>query len=92
MNKRLKKKRELEIKVARLVAENVLLMDAVKRHQALLEKMQQINTRNAQATNARLSVLESDNNSMRVDLSNAIAEFGKNKKKGLLGRKQGGRQ
>ncbi|MGQ7388921.1 hypothetical protein ACTGWD_04790 [Streptococcus suis] len=91
MNKRIKKKwsriERLENKVAQLTASNILLTEAVKRQNNLIEELKNINERNVQATNARFNVLETENKSMRVNLDEAIVEFRKNKKKGLFGRK-----
>lgn len=87
MNKRIKKKRELENSLRMAEGAIEFLLDQNNQLWRIVEKMEEINSRNAQATNARFDVLEAENKSMRVDLDEAIVEFIKNKKKGLFGRK-----
>lgn len=60
MNKRIKKKHHFEIKVAQLVAENALLMEAVKRHTKLIEELYETNSRNVKAANKRFDKLEDE--------------------------------
>lgn len=87
MNKRMKKKHELENRLR--IAEYAinLLIDQNKRLQDIVEKLEQVNSQNVQATNARFDQLEAANKSMRVDLSKFVIEFGKNKKRGFFSRK-----
>lgn len=62
MNKRIKKKwsriEKLENTVAQLTAENTLLMDAIRRHTALIKELNSNDSRIAQATNIRFDYLE----------------------------------
>lgn len=62
MNKRMKKKwsriERLENKVAQLMAENILLSNALKNHGHNISELQTIVERNAQATNSRFDYLE----------------------------------
>ncbi|MXQ49527.1 hypothetical protein GRB29_09155 [Streptococcus pneumoniae] len=76
MNKRIKKKRHLEIKVAQLTAENILLMEAVKRHTRLIEELYETNSRNIKATNKRFDDLETYQKILEDD----VAELKKTKK------------
>ncbi|MGT2623944.1 hypothetical protein [Streptococcus thoraltensis] len=83
MNKRIKKKYALENKVAQLTATNVLLMDAVKRHTKLIEKLYQTNSRNVKATNERFDAVETYQKILEDD----IADLKKSRKKKFLKRK-----
>ncbi|HFI2431138.1 TPA: hypothetical protein ACGO1Y_000375 [Streptococcus suis] len=62
MNKRMKKKwsrvERLENKVAQLIAENVLLTDALRNHANNIGDLYDIVERNAQATNSRFDKIE----------------------------------
>lgn len=60
MKKRLAKKKVVEIKVARLMAENALLIEAVSRQTNLIEELFDINSRNAEATNKELDSLRKE--------------------------------
>ncbi|AYY67538.1 TPA: hypothetical protein VAP21_001691 [Streptococcus agalactiae] len=55
MNKRIKKKRKIEKKVALLIAENALQADALRNQHKRIEQLEQIVEHNAQATNNELS-------------------------------------
>ncbi|WP_170240126.1 hypothetical protein [Streptococcus suis] len=76
MNKRMKKKwsrvERLENKVAQLIAENVLLTDALRNHANNICDLYDIVERNAQATNSRFDKLEK-----QVVKSNAKKPFWK---------------
>lgn len=84
MNKRIKKKwsrmARLENKVGQLMAENTLLMAAVKQQNQQMEELRLVHSRNVEATNLRFDQLESENKDMRIDLDQAIIEFSKPKK------------
>lgn len=69
MNKRQKKKKRLETKVAQLMAENALLIEAVSRHTNLIQELYNINSHNAQATDNRFDQLEAENKALRMELS-----------------------
>ncbi|HFU3983608.1 TPA: hypothetical protein ACGO2Q_002434 [Streptococcus suis] len=62
MNKRMKKKwsriERLENKVAQLIAENILLTDALRNHADNIRDLDDIVKRNVQATNARFDKIE----------------------------------
>ncbi|WP_105117551.1 hypothetical protein [Streptococcus suis] len=62
MNKRMKKKwsrvERLENKVAHLIAENILLTDALRNHANNINDLYDIVKLNAQATNARFEKIE----------------------------------
>ncbi|HEM3648163.1 hypothetical protein [Streptococcus suis] len=87
MNKRIKKKwsriEKLENKVAQLTAENILLTEAVKRHTGLIEELNSINSRNAEAINSRFDAIET----YRKVLEDEVKELKKTKKKGFFSRK-----
>lgn len=55
MNKRIKKKRKIEKKVALLIAENALQADVLRNQHKRIEQLEQIVEHNAQATNNELS-------------------------------------
>lgn len=86
MNKRIKKKwlriEKLENKVAQLTAENILLTEAVKRHTGLIEELNSINSRNAEAINFRF-----DAETCQKILEDDVAELKKTKKKFWFSRK-----
>lgn len=87
MNKRIKKKwsriAKLENKVAQLTAENILLTEAVKRHTGLIEELNSINSRNAEAINFRFDEVETYQKILEDD----VAELKKTKKKSWFSRK-----
>ena len=87
MNKRIKKKwsriAKLENKVAQLTAENILLVDAVKRQTTLIEELYAVNSRNAEAINNRFDAVETYQKILEDD----VAELKKSKKKSWLSRK-----
>lgn len=60
MNKRIKKKRELEGKVKWLESMLDYAIHEIIRQDKELEELKQINSRNAQATNARFDKLEKE--------------------------------
>ncbi|MFS9027744.1 hypothetical protein QM925_00540 [Streptococcus cristatus] len=53
----------------------------------MIEEMQNVNSRNVQATNERFDKLEAANEKMKLDLDNAIVSFSKSKKSSWFGRK-----
>ena len=69
MNKRIKKKRHFEIKVAQLTAANILLIEAVKRHTKLIEELYETKSRNVKATNKRFDDLETYQKILEDDVS-----------------------
>ena len=91
MNKRVKKKaskrRALERQNAALAAEVSALKTTVNMQGKMIEEMQNLNSRNVQATNERFDKLEAANKQMRVNLDNAIVSFTKPKKSNWFGRK-----
>lgn len=58
MNKRIKKKRELETKVKQLESMLDYAIHEIIRQDKVIEEMQQVNSRNVQATNSRFDYLE----------------------------------
>lgn len=60
MNKRIKKKKLLEIKVAALTARAVILEEAIKSLKRENDNLRDIVELNAQATNNRFDTVESD--------------------------------
>ena len=91
MNKRIKKKvskrRAIERQNAVLAAEVSALKATVNMQGKMIKEMQNLNSRNVQATNERFDKLEAANKQMRVDLNNAIVSFSKPKKSNWFGRK-----
>lgn len=58
MNKRIKKKRALETKVKQLESMLDYAIHEIIRQDKVIEEMQQVNSRNVQATNSRFDYLE----------------------------------
>ena len=89
MNKRIKKKRELEnsLRIAGSAIE--FLFDQNNQLWKIVENMENINSHNTQATNERFDKLEAANEEMKLDLDNAVISFTKPKKSNWFGRKQG---
>ena len=58
MNKRIKKKRELENKVKYIESMLDYAIHEIIRQDKVIEDMQQVNSRNVQATNSRFDYLE----------------------------------
>lgn len=88
MNKRIKKKRYLERKLAECLAREHLMMNAVMNHNDSITELEERMNRNAEATNkeievlrGEINVLKSENNQLRVDLNKATIEFNSPKKK-----------
>lgn len=91
MNKRIKKKaskrRAIERQNAVLATEVTLLRATVNKQGKMIEEMQNLNSRNVQATNERFDKLEAANKQMQLDLDNAVVSFSKSKKSSWFGRK-----
>ena len=87
MNKRIKKKRELENSLRIAGNAIVLLLDQNKQLWKIVENMEKISSQNTQVTNERFDKLEAANEQMRVDLDNAIVSFTKPKRSNWFGRK-----
>ena len=91
MNKRIKKKtskrRAIERQNAALAAEVSALKTTVNMQGKMIEEMQNLNSRNVQATNERFDKLEAANKQLRIDLDEAIVSFSKQKKSSWFGRK-----
>lgn len=87
MNKRIKKKRELENSLRIAGNAIVLLLDQNKQLWKIVENMEKISSQNTQATNERFDKLEAANEKMKLDLDNAIISFSKSKKSSWFGRK-----
>lgn len=87
MNKRIKKKRELENSLRIAKGAIVLLLDQNKRLWKIVENMEKISSQNTQATNERFDKLEAANKQLRIDLDEAIVSFSKQKKSSWFGRK-----
>lgn len=87
MNKRIKKKRELENSLRIANGAIVLLLDQNKQLLKIVENMEKISSRNTQATNERFDKLEAANEKMKLDLDNAVVSFSKSKKSSWFGRK-----
>mgnify|MGYP000885403696 CR=1 FL=1 len=91
MNKRVKKKaskrRAIERQHAALAAEVSALKATVNMQGKMIEEMQNLNSRNVQATNERFDKLEAANEKMELDLDNAVISFSKSKKPSWFGRK-----
>lgn len=87
MNKRIKKKRQIEQRLKFLedeanrqdfVIEN--LIDHIARSDKMIDANYQVITVNATATNARFTKLESENKALKADLAKGVLEFKKAKK------------
>lgn len=91
MNKRIKKKaskrRAIERQNAALAAEVSALKATVNMQGKMIEDMQNLNSRNVQATNERFDKLEAANEKMKLDLDKAIVSFSKSKKSSWFGKK-----
>lgn len=91
MNKRVKKKaskrRAIKRQNAALAAEVAALKTTINMQGKMIEEMQNVNSRNVQATNERFDKLEAANEKMKLDLGNAIVSFSKSKKQSWFGRK-----
>ena len=91
MNKRVKKKaskrRAIERHHAALATEVASLKATVNMQGKMIEEMQNVNSRNVQATNERFDKLEAANKQMQLDLDDAIVSFSKQKKSSWFGRK-----
>ena len=91
MNKRIKKKaskrRAIERQNAALAAEVAALKATVNMQGKMIEEMQNLNSRNVQATNERFDKLEAANKQLQIDLDEAIVSFSKQKKSSWFGRK-----
>lgn len=87
MNKRIKKKRELEnsLRIAGSAIE--FLFDQSNQLWKIVENMEKISSQNTQATNERFDKLEADNKQLRIYLDQAIVSFSKPKKSNWFGRK-----
>nr|DAU23897.1 MAG TPA: hypothetical protein [Caudoviricetes sp.] len=91
MNRRIKKKaskrRAIERQNVALAAEVAALKAMINMQGKMIEEMQNVNSRNVQATNERFDNLEAANEKMKLDLDNAIVSFSKSKKQSWFGRK-----
>lgn len=87
MNKRIKKKRELENSLRIAGNAIVLLLDQNKQLWKIVENMEKISSQNTQVTNERFDKLEAANEKMKLDLDNAVISFSKSKKPSWFGRK-----
>ena len=87
MNKRIKKKRELEKSLRIAGSAIVFLLDQNKQLWKIVENMEKISSQNTRATNERFDKLEAANEKMKLDLDNAIVSFSKPKKSSWFGRK-----
>ncbi|HEL1969312.1 TPA: hypothetical protein TYI23_001487 [Streptococcus suis] len=83
MNKRMKKKRELEnsLRIAGSAIE--FLLDQNNQLWKIVERMEKVNSRNVEATNKRFDDLETYQKILEDD----VAELKKSKKKSWFGRK-----
>ena len=87
MNKRIKKKRELENSLRIAKGAIVLLLEQNKQLWKIVENMEKISSQNTRATNERFDKLEAANEKMKLDLDNAVVTFSKQKKSSWFGRK-----
>jgi hypothetical protein len=91
MNKRVKKKaskrRAIERQNAALTVEVSALKATVNMQGKMIEEVQNLNSRNVQATNERFDKLEAANEKMKLDLDNAVVSFSESKKSSWFGRK-----
>lgn len=67
MNKRIKKKRWLEIKVAELIARMELTFQALMNHRSRIESLEDIQAKNTLATNNRFDKLEKELEQVKVE-------------------------
>lgn len=84
MNKRIKKKRWLEIKVAELIARMELTFQALMNHRSRIENLEEIQTKNTVSTNNRFDKLEkeleqvkAENKQLRQELKTKRSWFGR---------------
>lgn len=87
MNKRIKKKRELENSLRIVGSAITLLLDQNKQLWKIVENIEKISSQNTQATNERFDKLEAANEKMKLDLDKAVVSFSKQKKSSWFGRK-----
>lgn len=87
MNKRIKKKRELENSLRIVGSAITLLLDQNKQLWKIVENIEKISSQNTQATNERFDKLEAANEKMKLDLDKAVVSFSKPKKSSWFGRK-----
>lgn len=91
MNKRVKKKaskrRAIGRQNAALAVEVSALKATVNMQGKMIEEVQNLNSRNVQATNERFDKLEAANEKMKLDLDNAVVSFSESKKSSWFGRK-----
>lgn len=85
MNKRIKKKRELEIKVTGLVAFAELLQSALVKQNQHINELERLQSQNTRAANANFEKLEADNKVLRDELADLKQQS--KSKKSLFGRK-----
>lgn len=83
MNKRIKKKRALEMSVKNLMIVCDKLMTMVNFQRRQIHELAQVNSRNAKAINNRFDAVETYQQVLEDD----VKELKKAKKKGLFGRK-----
>lgn len=90
MNKRIKKKRELEIALKLAGSAVEFLLDQNNQLWNIVEKMEKVNNRNVQATNSRFDAIEvslkslkNDSNILKID----VEAFTKQQKKSWFSRK-----
>ena len=86
MNKRIKKKRELENSLQIVKGAIVLLLEQNKQLWKIVENMEKISSQNTQATNERFDKLEAANEKMKLDLDKVVVSFSKQKKPSWFGR------
>ena len=83
MNKRIKKKRELENSLRIAGSAIDFLLDQNNQLWKIVERMEKVNSRNVEATNKRFDDLETYQKILEDD----VAELKKSKKKSWFGRK-----
>lgn len=84
------KRRAIERQNAALAAEVSALkamVNMINMQGKMIEEMQNVNSRNVQATNERFDKLEAANEQMKLDLDKAIVSFSKSKKSSWFGKK-----
>lgn len=85
MNKRIKRKRWLEIKVAELIARMELTFQVLKTHKSKIEDLEEIQEQNALSDNNRFDKLESENKGLRIIIREMKRQL--KPKRSLFGRK-----
>jgi hypothetical protein len=70
-----------------LAVEVSALKATVNMQGKMIEEVQNLNSRNVQATNERFDKLEAANEKMKLDLDNAVVSFSESKKSSWFGRK-----